>query len=236
MCEAYEFCLSHRAPCSEKSASRPSEGGFGGIDKVFAAVGLGGGAQPPPARRGMLSQDLFESSNGALSRRSRANSPGGITPPPDALVREKSMAEGDKNAPLKNISYPFTGLGPRDSREQSGSHFRLLPEESAGSRDDDEEEVEVEGDIVVEVDDEGEEEEDEEEEYINPRSVRSHHRSLVVHTTHFRALVSPFPAVTRSHSVIRPRGQHVIRRLASHRLLACHCDTTKQEHVNSRIA
>ncbi|KAI0267224.1 hypothetical protein BGY98DRAFT_1025624, partial [Russula aff. rugulosa BPL654] len=68
--EVYEFCLTLRAPRSEKSTERPSEGGFEGIEKVFAAVGLGGAAQPPPARRGMLSRDLFESPSGAQSRRS----------------------------------------------------------------------------------------------------------------------------------------------------------------------
>ncbi|KAH9995320.1 hypothetical protein BJV77DRAFT_991967 [Russula vinacea] len=56
--EAYEFCLTLRAPRSEKSAERPPEGGFDGIEKVFAAVGLGGAAQPQPARRRMLSRDL----------------------------------------------------------------------------------------------------------------------------------------------------------------------------------
>ena len=37
--------------------------------KVFAAVGLGGAAQPRPARRVMLSHDLFERPDGAESRR-----------------------------------------------------------------------------------------------------------------------------------------------------------------------
>ena len=72
VCEVYEFCLTLRAPRSEKSAERPSEGGFEGIEKVFAALGFGGGAQLPPARKGMLSQDLFESPNGAQSHRSSA--------------------------------------------------------------------------------------------------------------------------------------------------------------------
>ena len=70
--EAYEFCLMLCAPRSDKSAGRPSEGGLDGMEKVFAAVGLGGAAQPPPARRGMLSRDLFESPSGAQSRRSSA--------------------------------------------------------------------------------------------------------------------------------------------------------------------
>ena len=179
VCEAYEFCLTFRAPRSEKSAERPSEGGFEGIEKVFAAVGLGGGAQPPPARRGMLSQDLFESPNAAQSRRSSAAiGQEGITPPPDALIHEKSMVEGEKSAPLKSLPYPFTSFGPRDSGEQQQIPFPpspAVPEESAGGRDDDEEEVEVEGDIIVKVDDEGdeqekEEEEEEEEEDMDPRS------------------------------------------------------------------
>ena len=182
--EAYEFCLTLRAPRSEKSAERPSEGGgFEGIEKVFAAVGLGGAAQPTPARRGMLSRDLFESPSGAQSRRSSAanghgNGQEGITPPPEALLHEKSMAEGDKNAPLKNLPYPFPGFGPRESSEQEQIPFPpspAVPEESAGGHGEEEEEVgvEVEGDIVVEVDDEEEEEEEEEEEgeeEFNPRS------------------------------------------------------------------
>src|SRR5258708_7030624 len=125
--EAYEFCLTLRAPRSEKSVGRPSEGGFEGIEKVFAAVGLGGAAQPQPARRGMLSQDLFESPNGATSRRSSAANGHGngqevIIPPPEALVHEKSMAEGCKSAPLKNLPYPFPAFGP-----QYANHHEHIP-------------------------------------------------------------------------------------------------------------
>jgi len=53
------------APCSEKLAEHPSEGGFKGIRKVFGAIGPGGAMQPLLAHRAMLSQDLFESPNGA---------------------------------------------------------------------------------------------------------------------------------------------------------------------------
>jgi hypothetical protein len=83
------------------------------------------------------------------------------------------MAEGEKNAPLKNLPYPFPGFGPRDSSEQEQIPFPpspAVPEESAGGHDDDEVEEEVEGDIVVEVEDDEGEEEEEEEEDINPRS------------------------------------------------------------------
>jgi hypothetical protein len=78
------------------------------------------------------------------------------------------MVEGDKNAPLKNLPYPFPGFGPRvgprlprDSDEQEQIPFPpspAVPEESVGGRDDDEEEVEVAGDIIVKIEDEGEEE------------------------------------------------------------------------------
>ena len=174
--EAYEFCLTLRAPRSEKSAEQPSEGrGFDGIEKVFAAVGLGGAAQPPPARRGMLSQDLFESPSGAPSRRSSAANGQGhgqevIVPPPEALVHESAMVEG---APLKNLPYPFPGFGPRDSGEQEQVPFPpspAVPDEGEGGPDDEEEEEEIQGDIVVEVEDEEEEEEEEEEEDFHPRS------------------------------------------------------------------
>jgi len=72
------------------------------------------------------------------------------------------VAEGDKNAPLKNLPSPFPGFGPRDSSEQEQVPFPpspAVPEESAEGHDDDEEEeeVEVEGDIVVEIEEEGEE-------------------------------------------------------------------------------
>ena len=114
---------------SDKSAERPSEGGFEGIEKIFAAVGLGGAAQPPSARGGMLSRDLFESWSGAQSRKSSAanghgNGQEGITPPPEVHLHEKSMTEGEKNnAPLRNLPYPFPGFGSRDSNEQEQVPF-----------------------------------------------------------------------------------------------------------------
>ena len=73
-----------------------------------------------------------------------------MTPPSDALVHEKSMAEGDKNAPLKDLP----GFGPRDSSEQEQISFPpspAVPEASTVSHDDEEEVV---GGIVVEIEDE----------------------------------------------------------------------------------
>jgi hypothetical protein len=206
--EAYEFCLTLRAPRSDKSAERPSEGGFEGIEKVFAAVGLGSGAQPQPARRGMLSQDLFESPSGAQSCKSRRQMDRKAQPHHRRLLFVRSRWQGEKNAPLKNLPYPFPGFGPRDNSEQEQIPFPpspAVPEESAGGHNDEEED---EGGTVVEVEDDGEEEEEEEEEIIRsiPGQARNHHRSPAVHPTAFRALASLFPAATHSHFVTLPEG------------------------------
>jgi hypothetical protein len=101
--EVYEFCLMLRAPRSDKSPERPSEGGFEGIEKAFPAVVLGGAAQPQPALRGMLSRDLFESPNEAQLRGNSAangheNGQEGITHRPRLSFTRSRWAEGDKNA------------------------------------------------------------------------------------------------------------------------------------------
>ncbi|KAI9439198.1 hypothetical protein H4582DRAFT_2119755 [Lactarius indigo] len=179
--EAYDFCLTLRAPRQAQVAGQqPQEGGFDGIEKVFAAVGLGGATtQPPQGRRGMLSRDLFESPKDAPSRKSSpANGHGQgqgqeVVPPlPEAHVRETTM-EGGKHAPIKTLPYPFPGFGPRESSEQEQIPFPPspgLPDEGEGEHDgEDEGEEGEEGDIVVEVDDEGEEVEFEEEE-AQPRT------------------------------------------------------------------
>ena len=62
MYEVYEFCLTLHVPHTEKLAENPPGGGFEGIKKVFAAVGLGGAvAQPQQGCRGKLLQELFKS-------------------------------------------------------------------------------------------------------------------------------------------------------------------------------
>jgi len=174
--EAYEFCLTLRAPRSEKSAERPPGGGFEGIEKVFAAVGLGGAAQPQQGRRGKLSRDLFESPKDAPSRTSSAAANGHgnghdvVAPPPEAVVRETTtMAEGGKDAPLKDLPYPFPGFGPRESSEQEQVPFPPsppVPDDEGVEGEHDGEQEGVEGDVVLEV--EGEEEGEEAD--FNPRS------------------------------------------------------------------
>jgi hypothetical protein len=58
------------------------------------------------------------------------------TRPPEALVHEKSMAEGDKNAPLENLPHPFPGFAPRDGSEQEQIQFLPSPTvpEDSGKR------------------------------------------------------------------------------------------------------
>ncbi|KAH9953468.1 hypothetical protein BC827DRAFT_134941 [Russula dissimulans] len=172
--EAYDFCLTHRQPRSEKSAEHPPQGGFEGIEKVFAAVGLGGAAQSQTARRGKLSRDLFEGPQDAPSGRSSAanghgHGPEVVAPPPEALVRETTMVESDKNAPIKNLPYPFPGFGPRESSEQEQIPFPPsppVPDNDVEGEHEEEGEEGEEGEVVVEV----EEAEEEEEEDFQPRS------------------------------------------------------------------
>ena len=158
MQEAYDFCLTLRAPRQAPVLGKqPQEGGFDGIEKVFAAVGLGGAAQPSPARRGMLSRDLFESPKDAPSRKSSPPNGQGqdvVQPLPEVRVRETTM-EGGKAIPIKDIPYPFPGFGPRESSEQEQIPFPPspgIPDDGAEGEGEDEEG----GEVVVEVDDEAE--------------------------------------------------------------------------------
>jgi hypothetical protein len=175
--EAYDFCLTLRAPRQAQVAGQ-QEGGFDGIEKVFAAVGLGGAAtQPPQGRRGVLSRDLFESPGDAPSRKSspangQVQGQDVVPPLPEAHVRETTM-EGGKPAPIKDLPYPFPGFGPRESSEQEQIPFPPSPgvpdEGEEADHDGEGEGEEEEGEIIVEVDDEGEEVEFEEEE-AQPRT------------------------------------------------------------------
>ena len=43
------------------------------------------------------------------------------------------MAEGDKNAPLKDLPYPFSGFGPPDGNEHEQIPFPPSPAVPEGS-------------------------------------------------------------------------------------------------------
>jgi hypothetical protein len=103
----------------------PSKGGFEGIKKVLATVGLGCASQPQLACRGMLSQDLFESpslKDGQSCGSSQANRHGLVTPlpSPKAHLGEMMMMIKGGKAPLKNLLYSFPGLVLREQQARTG--------------------------------------------------------------------------------------------------------------------
>ncbi|KAJ7123776.1 hypothetical protein C8R43DRAFT_40635 [Mycena crocata] len=169
--EAYEFCLTVR-PSSRWSQQRKKNvtdtsellgapmtpEPFEGMEQVLAAVGFP--SAPPPARRGVLSGDLFETPT-----TQSAPEFGDIIP--KVAKRSSKDRTAGPSSPLMSLPYPFTAPGaqmssqdrvpfppspgPTDDKDSSGS----LEEEE----DDDEEEEEEE-----EEEDEDEEDEDEDEE------------------------------------------------------------------------
>ncbi|KAI0044572.1 hypothetical protein FA95DRAFT_1562103 [Auriscalpium vulgare] len=110
--EAYDFCLTLRPPravkkeVSEVAAGEPT---FEGIDQVLAAVGLGG--TPAPAKRGMLSQDLFDSPKDMVARNSSAS----LNAAGPAATSEPSPSASVKEAVQQKGPYPFTGFGAKKS-------------------------------------------------------------------------------------------------------------------------
>ncbi|KAJ7453648.1 hypothetical protein B0H11DRAFT_1820322 [Mycena galericulata] len=166
--EAFDFCLTDkpsRAAQRKKNVTETSEllgpltpEPFEGMEQVLAAVGFP--SVPAPARRGVLSGDLFET---PLSQ--SAPEFGDIIP----RVAKRSSKEraAGPSSPLMSLPYPFTtpsaqmssqdrvpfppSPGPPDDKESSGS---LEEEEEAEEEEEEEEEDDEEED--------GEEEEDEE--------------------------------------------------------------------------
>ena len=117
--DAYEFCLTNKLPrgiSEKKDSSRSDSAPFDGIDKVFAAVGLGQGERP--ARRGVLSEGLFDSPQPAQDvplSESRRESPNIDPPAPAVQTRERDSA--GPSAPLGQLPYPFTGQDAQISSE-----------------------------------------------------------------------------------------------------------------------
>lgn len=125
--EAWEFCLTNKMPSrsggeiGEKKNDSEREGGmaFEGMEKVFAAVGLGGGP-PQPARRGILSGELFETPESPHEKEEVGAGPieeTDLTPPPSAQIKEKKTTTAGVSSPLQKLPYPFTGYGAQVSSE-----------------------------------------------------------------------------------------------------------------------
>ncbi|RDB21863.1 hypothetical protein Hypma_010843 [Hypsizygus marmoreus] len=195
--EAYEFCLTVRPSLrwgakkdvSDATDVEPSGAGptFDGVEQVLAAVGFP--SVPPPARRGVLSGDLFESPKDEF--------PVPPTDMSDIIPKVVKRSSKDKqvsgpSAPLLTLPYPFTAAGahassadrvpfppsPVPSRSKkgttSGSGTGSGSGSGSGTTEDDEEEDDDEVDDHEEDDDEDEEEdENENEESEEPSSGRA---------------------------------------------------------------
>ncbi|TFY76339.1 hypothetical protein EWM64_g7670, partial [Hericium alpestre] len=152
--EAYDFCLTLRPPHSAKETSGAEplrQSSFDHVEQVLAAVGLGTSAQP--SRRGMLSQELFDSPKEGNTRRGspvQAPDVSSIIPKPKPTLDLQQGSEPAKDGPLMQLPYPFTGFGVK--KEESESEQEQIPfppspglpdEESSGTP----EEVEVEAEF-----------------------------------------------------------------------------------------
>ena len=152
--EAYDFCYTVRPSSRWGKGKKDMAGdelppvdqspGFDGMEQVMAAVGFP--SQPLPARRGVLTEDLFESPRDEPALSS-------IIPAVKRAPREQE-ASGSGSGPLMSLPYPFTGYksqissddqvpfppSPKRSRASKSSS----PEEESGDveEDDDEEEME----------------------------------------------------------------------------------------------
>ncbi|KAJ7641729.1 hypothetical protein FB45DRAFT_361259 [Roridomyces roridus] len=163
--EAFEFCLTVR-PSSRYSQRKknvtdtsevPAEPPFEGMEQVLAAVGLS--SAPTPARRGVLSGELFETPTSE-----HAPGFGDIIP----KVAKRSSKERDvgPSAPLMKLPYPFTAPGAQMS-SQDRVPFPPSPgpvaEDTSGSLEEEEDEDEDEEDEDEEDEDEEDDEDDDEE-------------------------------------------------------------------------
>ena len=144
--DAYEFCLTNKLPRGfgpeKKGDSQPpsKKQGFDGIDKVFAAIGLG--QTERPARRGVLAGDLFDSPEPTeLVEEQPRVSPTVEAPAPAAQAREKEAA--GPSAPLQQLPYPFIGRDAQVSNEDVVP-FPPSPEPEEGDESEHEVDIEVE--------------------------------------------------------------------------------------------
>ncbi|KAH7102482.1 hypothetical protein BKA62DRAFT_749495 [Auriculariales sp. MPI-PUGE-AT-0066] len=97
--DAHDFCMTTRPshPSKQKPPTEDDEP-FEGIERVMAVAGFP--QQPPPARRAVLTQDLFSAPAPPTAPMS-----GQLVPPSEAARDRRESA----HAPLKNLPYPFEG-------------------------------------------------------------------------------------------------------------------------------
>ncbi|KAH7921692.1 hypothetical protein BV22DRAFT_1132073 [Leucogyrophana mollusca] len=201
--EAYDFCLTVKPPArwsaAKKEGSEVRDREMLGVEtapafeveQVLAAVGFP--SVPPPARRGMLSDDLFERPKGEPT----VPSPEFADIIPKVVKRssrDREAAAGPSGSqPLMTLPYPFTGYGAQvSSKDQipfppspgSRKEKRRSPAESRHSRQEEEEEQEEE---------DAEEEEEEEEEEEAGESSEAHPRTSGSMSSLGQPVVSRYP-------------------------------------------
>ena len=211
--DAYDFCLTNKprgesALAKEKAPEHkePSTP-YPGMERIFAAVGLQ--SSPQPARRGVLSEELFESPRHTPEvdevtgvKAKSAPELSAILPPiPAVQQREKQGA--DPSGPLMKLPYPFTGYGAQVSSEDvvpfppsPAIEDKEVPIEGEETHHTGEEEED--GEEEEEEEEEGEEEGEEEDESEVPSSERRTSGSM---SSLGRPVASRYPFQFR-----RPRG------------------------------
>lgn len=158
--EAYDFCKAGKSnKAGKKALSDIQEASvpFSGMEQVLAAVGLP--TSPQPARRGALTEDLFERPGQGISQTEEISEKeltnpvpefSGVIPP----VKEKSPRKPVLPGPLTFLPYPFVGHhGAQVSSEQvpfppSPRHPKSVESLKRSQQDSNKENVE-ESDIVT---------------------------------------------------------------------------------------
>ncbi|THH14293.1 hypothetical protein EW146_g6022 [Bondarzewia mesenterica] len=191
--EAYEFCLTLQPPLrgTKREPSEPQEP-FEGMEQVLAAVGLGG--VPQPSRRGMLSQELFDSPNEGATRQSSPAQTSDVLS--DIPKVEGQADEPGKNAPRMTLPYPFTGFGAK-KEESDEEQIPFPPSPGPGH--------EASGESVAAE----EEEEGEEEEYDITHGELSEGLEYVEEETEPRTSEEPSSFSGRASNSLSSLGQPV---------------------------
>ena len=113
--EAYDFCKTSKSnKAGKKALSDIQETSlpFSGVERVFAAVGLP--TSPQPARRGVLTGDLFENPDQGASPTEEIGEKGPANPVPEFSsiippIKESVPREAAPSGPLMSLPYPFVG-------------------------------------------------------------------------------------------------------------------------------
>ena len=113
--EAYDFCKTSKSnKAGKKALSDIQEASlpFPGVEQVLAAVGLP--TSPQPARRGVLTGDLFENPEQGVSYTEEIDEKALTNPVPQFSsvippVKEKSPRKPVPSGPLMSLPYPFAG-------------------------------------------------------------------------------------------------------------------------------